>query len=296
MLCDQAEGSFLLAVDKDTGKQRWRRNRPARLESYSTPLLYPDESKPRALVVSGSGWVDGYDPETGKSLWSLGEVGTGPISSPILSGHTLYITAPYHAEDGWSPFEGVVTEHDKDGNGELSREEVAEAWLIRHFGWLDHDADGAISAKDWKTVGEVMVNDNWGVHAIRLPDGEGLPEKVWHYRKNVSHISSPLIHDGVFYMVEDGILTSLDAKTGKLIKRGRIGEGSPKTYASPVAADGKLYVGTLTGTMVVLSAKGQWEPLASVDLQDEIWASPAIADGRLYVRTRAKLYSFGSAE
>ena len=48
--------------------------------------------------------------------------------------------------------------------------------------------------------------------------------------------------------------------------------------------------------MVVLSAAGEWETLASVDLDEEIWASPAIADGRLYVRTRGKLYSFGVAE
>ena len=47
--------------------------------------------------------------------------------------------------------------------------------------------------------------------------------------------------------------------------------------------------------MFVLSAAGQWETLASVDLEDEIWASPSIADGRLYVRTREKLYSFGVA-
>jgi hypothetical protein len=47
--------------------------------------------------------------------------------------------------------------------------------------------------------------------------------------------------------------------------------------------------------MFVLSAKGEWETLASVDLGDEIWATPAIADNHLYVRTRSKLYSFGGA-
>ena len=80
-----------------------------------------------------------------------------------------------------------------------------------------------------------------------------------------------------------------------MLKRGRIGEGSPKVYASPVAADGKIYIGTLEGTMVVLGAGGEWETLATVDLEDEIWASPAIADGQLYVRTRGKLFSFGVA-
>ena len=295
MVCDQAEGSFLVAVDKKTGKERWRRNRPARLESYSTPLLYPDKGKPKALIVSGSRWIDAYDLATGESLWALGDVGTGPVSSPVLVGDTLFVNAPNHAENGWAPFDGVLTEHDKDKNGELSREEVAGAWLIKHFGWLDNDADGAISAKDWKALGDEMVNDNWGVYAVQLPTGSGKPKVLWNYRKNVADIATPLVHDGVFYMVRDGIVTSLDAKTGELLKRGRLEEGSPKVYASPIAADGKIYIGTLEGTMFVLSAKGEWETLASVDLDDEIWASPAIADGRLYVRTRKKLYSFGVA-
>jgi len=296
MLCDQAAGSFLVAVDKDSGKERWRRNRPARLESYSTPVLYPESGKPTALIVSGSRWIDAYDPATGKSLWALGDVGSGPISSPVVVGDMLFVNASNHAENGWPPFDGVVAEHDKDGNGELYREEVAEAWLAEHFGWLDSDADGAISAADWKAIGDEMVNDNWGVYALRFTTDGGKPERLWNYRKNVAEISSPLVLDGVFYMADKGIVTALDASTGELLKRGRIGEGSPTIYASPVAADGKIYIGTLDGTLAVLAAGGEWEVLTTVDLDDEIWASPAIADGRLYVRTRGKLFSFGVAD
>ena len=293
MLCDQVEGSFLVAVDKNNGEEKWRRNRPARLESYTTPILYPAEGKPEALIVLGSAWVDAYDPATGKSIWALGEVGVGPISSPVIVGDMLFVTSPNHAENGWPPFEPIAAEYDKDENGELTREEVAEAWLIEHFGWLDRDGDDVITLKDWTELGEGITTDHWGAYAIKLPEGEGKPEKVWNYRKNIPEIASPLVHDGVFYMVSKGIVTSLDAKTGELIKRDRIAEGSPKVYASPVAADGKIYLGTLEGSMVVLSAAGEWETLASVDLDEEIWASPAIADGRLYVRTRGKLYSFG---
>jgi hypothetical protein len=97
-------------------------------------------------------------------------------------------------------------------------------------------------------------------------------------------------------MVDKGILTSLDAETGELIKRDRLTDGSPKVYASPVAAEGKIYLGTLDGTMAVVSAAGDWQILASVDLGEEIWATPAIADGKLYVRTRGKMYSFGAAK
>jgi len=295
MLCDQIEGSFIVALDTKTGKEAWRRERPGRLESYTTPILYPDENKPTALLAFGSGWIDAYDPKTGKTLWAIGDVGIGPVASPVVVGDTIFLATPNHAEQGWPPFEPIAEEFDKDKDGKLTRDEVSQAWLIQHFGWLDRDMDDVITKKDWDELARESKTDHWGAYAIRLNKDGGAPDRVWNYRKNVSEIATPLIHDGVFYMVEKGILTSLDAKTGELIKRDRIGEGAAKIYASPVTADGKVYIGTLDGSMVVVSDKGEWETLSSVDLGDEIWATPAIADGKLYVRTRGKLYSFGGA-
>jgi len=294
MVCDQIEGSFVLALDTKTGKEAWQQKRSGRLESYTTPILYPDATDPEALLIFGSSWIDAYDPKTGKTLWTIGEVGVGPISSPVVVGDTLYVASPSHGESGWPTFASIAEEHDKDGNGEITSKEVAEAWLIQHFGWLDRDGNDVITESDWTTLGKEVTREHWGAYAIRL--GGEKPERLWNYRKNVSEIASPLVLDGVFYMVEKGILTSLDAKTGELIKRDRIGEGSPKVYASPVAADGRIYLGTLDGTMAVVSAAGDWQILTSVDLGEEIWATPAIVDDKLYVRTRGKMYSFGAAK
>ncbi|MCP3960539.1 MAG: PQQ-binding-like beta-propeller repeat protein [bacterium] len=295
LLCDQAEGSFLLAVDKDTGKEVWRKNRPARLESYSTPILYPDASSPSALVVAGSRWVDAYDPATGDSVWTLGGVGTGPISSPVLAGDTLVINAHDHADDGWPPFAGLAKEHDGDGDGKLARPEVEGSWLFNHFGWLDADGDGSITAGDWEHMEKELVNDNWGVFGIRVPAAGKQPEILWNYRQNVPYIPSAVIWKDVVYMVKDGIVTSLDLATGKLLERGRLEGAAGKVYASPVVADGKIYIGTLDGKMAVLSAGADWSVIATSDLGEEIWASPAIVDGHLYVRTRGKLYDFVTA-
>lgn len=290
ILCDQAEGSFLLAVDKNTGEELWRQKRPARLEAYTTPILYPSGDAPKALLVSGSRWVDAYDPANGEILWTLGGVGSSPISTPVLMGDTLYVSAINHAENGWAPFAPLLEEHDKDGDGELSRDDVAGVWLEKHFGWLNTDGEGNITLEDWARLEREVVNEHWGVHAIRV--GDGSAETVWNYRQNVPYIPTPLIHDSVYYMVKDNIVTSLDPKTGELLKRDRLGEAKSKVYASPVAADGKIYVGTLDGDVAVLQAGGEWSVLATNRLEDEIWASPAIADGHLYVRTKGKLYSF----
>ena len=93
-------------------------------------------------------------------------------------------------------------------------------------------------------------------------------------------------------MVKDDIFISLDAATGKLLKRGRLGSGKGKVYASPVGAEGKIYLGTLDGKLLVLEATGEWTVTRTNELGEEIWATPAIADGHLYVRTRSKLYNF----
>ena len=142
--------------------------------------------------------------------WSIGGLGSGPISSPVLADDVLFVNTPDHAEHGWADFGGILAEHDKDKDGELSREDVAGVWLEKHFGWLDADASGAISAEDWAHVGAEMVSDNWGVFAIRVPVGGGEAAILWNYRQNVPLIPSPLVYDGVFYMVNEGIVTSLD--------------------------------------------------------------------------------------
>lgn len=292
LLCDQAEGSFLLALDKDSGAEIWRRNRPARLESYTTPILYPDAKSPKTVLVSGSRWIDAYDLSSGESVWALPGVGTGPISSPVLDANVLYVNATQHAKRGWPIFEDLLKEHDSDGDSKLGRKEVEGAWLFDHFGWLDADGSGLLTGDDWDHMREELVNDAFGVYAVRIPGAEGKAEILWNYRQNVPYIPSPLLYEGVFYIVKDGIVTSLDPKTGELYKRGRIAAGSPKVHASPVAAAGKILVPTLKGQLAVLAAGGEWEVLGLYDLGEEIYASPAIDEGQVYLRTKTALYRF----
>ena len=290
MLCDQGRGSFLVALDKDSGEELWRRDRPQRLEAFTTPVLLADG----AVAVSGSRWLDAYDPATGEVRWSLGGVGTGPISSPVTDGDLVLVSAIDQASEAPPPFSQLAGEHDADADGELSHKELEGSWMQNHFLWLNNDGTGGISAEDWRRHTQEVINDSWGVFGIRLPVSEGKPEIVWNYRHNVPYIPSPLVHDGVFYMVDAGIVTSLDRATGELLKRGRLDNGSHKVYASPIAADGKLFIATLGGQVAVLAAGRDWQVLGLNDLGEEIHATPAIADDRLFVRTRSNLYAFAS--
>jgi outer membrane protein assembly factor BamB len=95
-------------------------------------------------------------------------------------------------------------------------------------------------------------------------------------------------------MVNDsGILTSFDPATGTVLKQDRLKGAIDKYFASPVGADGKVFLVSQDGTVSVVSAAGEWEILAVNALDDEVFATPAIAGGRIYVRTKSALYAFG---
>ncbi|HJR61614.1 MAG TPA: PQQ-binding-like beta-propeller repeat protein, partial [Vicinamibacterales bacterium] len=64
-------------------------------------------------------------------------------------------------------------------------------------------------------------------------------------------------------------------------------------HASPIAADGKVFLANTEGKISVLKAGAQWEVLGVNDLDEEIHATPALSGGRIYVRTRSFVYCFG---
>ena len=106
--------------------------------------------------------------------------------------------------------------------------------------------------------------------------------------------SSPLVYNGLLFTIKDGgILQCLDAKTGHAAKPRRL-EGSGSYYASPVGADGKVFLIDEQGRLTVVAANGELEILHTADFGEDIFATPAMVDGRAYIRTANSLYCFGS--
>jgi len=292
VVCDQAGGSYLLAVDRDTGREVWRQNRNARRESYTTPLLYPNAEAPEWVLVSGSKYLDAYHARTGELAWTVPGLGAGPVASPVLAGDRIYVVAPDHNESPRDPYSTLLERHDANADGTLAIEELEGVWMAAHFGWLDMDGDGSLSAADWEELDREVTVDSWGLHAIALTEGAP-PEIVWNYRPNASYIPTPIVYRGLVYMIDDSIVTALDAGTGELVKRGRAGKG--KIYASPTAADGEILIATLAGELLVLKAGSDWDIVRTHDLGDEIYAAPAIVDDTVFVRTRTRLMAYGGS-
>jgi outer membrane protein assembly factor BamB len=297
LVCDQARGSFLLALDKDSGRVRWRQERKVLFEAFSTPVVYEPEKGPPQLVVSGSDRIDGYSMDKGLNLWWVGGHGRYPIATPALLDGVVYAAGEGSDEPAYPPFAEMLQKLDKNQDGRISREEFAADPLFGdHFGWIDANGDGFLVAEEWDSIERSSVTPH-GLIAVRA-GGAGDETKehfLWRYQKTFSNVTSPLVYRGVLYEVKNGgILTSLDPKTGEVWKVGRTKEAIESYFASPVAADGMVFLVSEGGKVTVVKAGPQWEVLAVNDLKEDAQATPAIAFGHLYIRTDKALYSFGS--
>jgi len=292
LACDQQSGSFLLALDANTGETLWHKDRRV-VESWTTPVLHPAEN-PKQVILFGTFAIHGYSIETGEELWTTRGVGYAPVSSPVVHEDRLFISVPFHAEHPMPDFATMSGPLDKNGDGKVSEAEAAGARIAEHFGWADADKDGLIDAEEWDFIHKGMGTRDFGLVAYDL--SESGAKEVWRYKKGLPSISTPLIYEGVLYLAKDsGILTTIDIANGEVLKRGRITGTDGQVYPSPVAADGKIFVTSSSGKIAVLKAGGEWEVLAINDLEEEIEATPAMDDGHIYVRTAEGLYCFGAA-
>ncbi len=123
-------------------------------------------------------------------------------------------------------------------------------------------------------------------------DLTGTDKIAWKAERGTPYIPSPLLYDNRLYFTQsnDGLLTCLDAATGKVvIDRTRLPE-IRKIYASPVGAAGRVYLTSREGVTLVLRHADTFEVLATNKLDEPIDASAAIAGKELFLRGSKHLY------
>jgi outer membrane protein assembly factor BamB len=111
---------------------------------------------------------------------------------------------------------------------------------------------------------------------------------VWTTKKAAPHTPSVLLVGDELYMVSDkGILTCLDARTGQELWTERIGGGYS---ASPLYADGKIYIQSEEGPAIVIRPGKKFTKLADTGFKERTLASYAVGDNCLFIRTESNLY------
>jgi outer membrane protein assembly factor BamB len=262
-------------------------------------MVFRQDATRADLIVLGTTRLDAYDLATGAQRWWLPVASLGALGTPLANGDTLMISTLGSNEPSMPTFAAVLSQYDKDKDGRLSLQELrGDADLGEHFGGADENDDKFIVAGEWNKARALGVGE-WGAIAVRPGNARGQLEPGairWRLHKNIPYIPAPLLYQGVYYMVKTGgIITSLDPATGRILKEGRSPGALGEYYASPVAADGKLFLANTEGKITVLKAGAEWEVLAVNEIDEEINATPALSGGRVYVRTRGALYCFSTS-
>lgn len=299
--------SYLIAVDKNNGRIKWKVERPGVISGYSTPIVYQPPTGAKQIVIPESFQLSAYSIENGTRVWWVRGLACEMKSIASHDADYLYV-------NGWGfptnqvgqqvktiPFAEALAKFDKNNDRQVAKAEVTPTdrmskMLVDAFEAFDANRDEKLNDKDWEIFEGMMASEN-GLLAIKL-GGKGDQTATairWRYQKPVPQVPSTLLYNGVLYMINDsGILLSFEPATGNVIKQGRLHGAIDKYFASPVAADGKVFLIGQNGAVSVIKAAGAWEVLAVNELDDECFATPAIADGRIYIRTRSALYCFGT--
>jgi outer membrane protein assembly factor BamB len=132
--------------------------------------------------------------------------------------------------------------------------------------------------------------------AIRLEGAKGditsTPAIAWTLDRDTPYVPSPLLYEGILYFLKtnNGLLTAVDAKTGKAHYQAQRLDAVPNVFASPVAAAGRIYIVGREGTTAVIKPGPTLEVLGASTLDDHFDASPALVDGEMYLRGVKNLY------
>ncbi len=301
LLCDQDSDSYMIAVDKASGRVRWKVERPEVTRSYSTPAVIKRANGSAELIVPGSYTLTSYDARTGEKLWWITGLSWQPKSTPVVDGDIVYAHWWENGGESEQPaetptFDEVLARFDANHDRKLTADEVAsDERMQRGFADNDLGRDGFIDERDWNFY-RARRNSRNTLLAVKTGargDLTGTKSILWRMQKFLPNVPSPLLYKGVLYLIKDGgILTAVDARTGEILKQGRLTGAVETYYASPIAAGDHVYLMSQGGKMTVVKAGTSWEIAALNDFEDEAYATPAVAGNAIYVRTRKALYCF----
>lgn len=328
----QGKGQLLaLCLDKTTGKILWEREVTAeRIEAVhatnSPASPTPATDGRYVYVYFGSYGLVCFDFD-GNKIWEK-PVGPYPIewgsaSSPIVYGNLVLLNCDTDAED----FLLAVDKNTGKTVWQTSRSNIDRAWptpVVWNVDGKDQvvvSGSGGVKAYDLQDGRELWIVEGvpkWvgptpvTAHGLLYVASNGLDPQnfimsirpggtgnvtrshvAWRYERAVSSVPSPVVVGDYLYAVRNGgIVTCLNAKTGARVWQERLPAGGDY-YASPVAADGKIYLLSEEGVVTVIAAKPVYQLISSNDMGERCMASPAISDGRIFIRSDSSLFCIG---
>ena len=220
LLCDQPARSYLLAIDKTTGKERWKVDRGQGRASYSTPLVV-EGTFGSELIVNSTERVDAYDPRNGAFLWHVGDTSRFAVPSPVFHDGVIYASRGYRS----GPYMAIKA----GGRGDATSQLV----------WSVPTGAPYVSSLLYYEGIVYMANDVGVLTAIDAASGT----RVWQERVDGVFSASPVAGGGHVYFVGEGGDTVV-VKAGRapqIVARNAIGE---RAVASPAISGGRIFIRT----------------------------------------------------
>ena len=305
------EEMYLLALDSKTGRKLWKQ--PVSNLGHSTAVVCGNQ-----VVLHGYDFIAGYSVNDGSEIWRVSAKTTGS-TTPAANNDIVYVASfAYLGEQRnrlpMPDYQEFLKKNDSNGDSLISKQEFpkvfhfnyrpemegtpeAVANLIDYWNLVDTDKSISIDSTEWQAYLDYYAQQSidHGLVAIKT-DGTGdvtASNVLWKENEGVPEVSSPLVYKGRVYMIKSGgIVTCVNARTGELLYRERLG-ASGTYYSSPVAVNDRIYIASSKGTVVVFAAGDGLNVLARNNLKENILATPAIVDNKIYVRTDKHLYAFG---
>jgi outer membrane protein assembly factor BamB len=221
LLCDQPARSYLLAIDKKTGKDLWKADRGQGRSSYSTPLVI-DGAFGSEVIVNSTERIDAYDTTTGEFLWHAGEASRFAVPTPVFHDGVIYASRGYRS----GPYMAIRP----GGRGDVSSKSMI--WRI---------ATGAPYCSSLLYFDGVvyMANDVGVLTAVDATSGE----RIWQERVDGVFSASPVAGGGhVYFVSENGETVVLKAgRAPQVVGRNALGE---RAVASPAISNGQIFIRT----------------------------------------------------
>jgi outer membrane protein assembly factor BamB len=250
----------------------------------SSPVIHKN-----LVIVQADGhaqsFIAAYDLRTGKQAWRVerGEITSWSTPTVIeTQGRAELVANGGRFIRGYDPMTGKELWRFSDNDTQVKQ----QAPLFAH---------GLVILGGGYPPGRAMYAFRPGASGdISLkPDGQASAHLAWRADKGSPYTTTPVVYGDILYGAADGgVLSAFEAKTGKLIYQERL----PTSFsASPVAADGKLYLPSEDGDVYVVRAGPKFELLAKNSTAGvPLMATPAISDGLLIFRSQHHVFAIGA--
>jgi len=216
---DHDGNAYIVALDRETGKERWRVNRENKTRSYVTPIIRRI-GKRTQMVLSGSKSVVSYDPNTGKQHWILDGPTEQFVASMVFDGKHLFAT-------GGFPERHIIAIR-PDGTGNVTN---------THIAWRANRGAAYVPSPIVESQHLLVISDSGIASCFNTSDGK----RLWMERLGGGHSASTVSAEGNVYFVSDRGVTTVLRPGPKfdVIAKNNIGE---KISASPAISHGQFFL------------------------------------------------------